>query len=429
MAGIRNIRTFWPPEFFIIKRTLSQVISYKTHSDHTKAECIFNYFHSTVAAKTGVFLVNHTMFLVLPFLLSCSVSISAMEKANWQQEQPTTQSKIEDISLQTYKLEYKLLVFNGHEDGINALVCSPTGKTFLTGSNDWTASVWDVTSGKRILRITTDTGSINCVGYGSQGTTIITGSHDRTARLWDSITGDLLMEFKGEHTGSIQSLSVSKDELTLLTSSEDKTICMWNMKTGKLIRRLQGHTYSVSSTAFSPIGGIILTGSWDGTACLWDTQTGILLKQKKQDGLVNSVAFRPDGKMILIVTDDKTYVWDVLLEELLMTLQDHSNPIRRTVMFAGAFSPDGAVIVIGTSEGTIQLWDSHTEKKFLTIKIHEKSINSVAFSPDGTTIITGSADKTASCLYIPGLQKLSSKIKSDCLEQNRHISSFSPLVN
>src|SRR5262245_50205350 len=59
-----------------------------------------------------------------------------------------------------------------------------------------------------------------------------------------------------------------------------------------------------------------------------------------------------------------------------------------------AFSPDGAVLVAGETDGTLRLWDTQTNKLRRALQGHTDWIWDVAFAPDGKTFATGSADRT-----------------------------------
>lgn len=58
------------------------------------------------------------------------------------------------------------------------------------------------------------------------------------------------------------------------------------------------------------------------------------------------------------------------------------------------FSPDGEVLVSGSYDATIRLWDTATGEQLHTFEGHTYSITSVAVSPDGATIASGSFDGT-----------------------------------
>jgi WD40 repeat protein len=84
---------------------------------------------------------------------------------------------------------------------------------------------------------------------------------------------------------------------------------LWETSSGKQMGVLRGHLGQVSSVAFSPDGKLVLTGSWDKTAQLWETgsgkQIGIL---EGHSGRVTSVAFSPDARLA-ITCDEHGWVF------------------------------------------------------------------------------------------------------------------------
>ena len=61
---------------------------------------------------------------------------------------------------------------------------------------------------------------------------------------------------------------------------------------------------------------------------------------------------------------------------------------------AVSFSPDGAILVSGSTDGTVKLWDVATGTNIATLRGHRNSVESVSFSPDGTILASGSFDDT-----------------------------------
>ena len=74
----------------------------------------------------------------------------------------------------------------------------------------------------------------------------------------------------------------------------------------------------------------------------------------------------------------QTY-WSAVLQ----TLEGHSSSVDSV-----AFSPDGKQVVSGSSDNTVQLWDTITGAALQTLKGHSSSISSVAFSPDSNLLPT-----------------------------------------
>jgi WD40 repeat protein len=62
---------------------------------------------------------------------------------------------------------------------------------------------------------------------------------------------------------------------------------------------------------------------------------------------------------------------------------------------AVAFSPDGRLIVSGSYDKTVRVWDAATGAERRVLQGHSDYVNAVAFSLDGRLIVSGSADNTA----------------------------------
>ena len=62
-------------------------------------------------------------------------------------------------------------------------------------------------------------------------------------------------------------------------------------------------------------------------------------------------------------------------------------------VFALAFSPDERLIVSGSEDQTVRVWNIKSKNELRRFH-HEGWVNSVAFSPDRTHIVSGSDDKS-----------------------------------
>jgi WD40 repeat protein len=58
------------------------------------------------------------------------------------------------------------------------------------------------------------------------------------------------------------------------------------------------------------------------------------------------------------------------------------------------FSHNGRILVSGSADATIKLWDLHGGKVAATLAGHTRDVNSIALSQDGEMIISGSGDGT-----------------------------------
>ncbi|KAH0555986.1 hypothetical protein GP486_006074 [Trichoglossum hirsutum] len=157
------------------------------------------------------------------------------------------------------------------------------------------------------------------------------------------------------------------------------------------MHKLEGHSDSVRTVAYSPDGRLVASGSCDGTIRLWDDITGLAVRSLEgHSGWVESVAFSPDGRLVASGSADRTIrLWDTTTGATVRRLEGHSDWV-----WAVAFSPDGRLVASGSSDGTIRLWDTTTGYTLRTLECYSDRIQAMAFSPDGRLVASGLVDGT-----------------------------------
>ena len=224
---------------------------------------------------------------------------------------------------------------------IGQMAVSPNGTLLAASTRDPTPKVWDVVTGREVLKLWGHTGNVFGIAFSPDGKHLATGSpEDNTAKVWDVATGEVLITLTG-HEDGVFSVAFSPDGTRLATTSWDRTAKIWDLATGQVVFTLTGHTDDVNDVAFDPNGNYIATASRDGTARLWDPATG----------------------------------------QELFTLRGHTSTVS-----ALNISPDGTRLATASTDGTVKLWETATGKEVVTLPGNP----TVAFSPDGTRLATGS---------------------------------------
>lgn len=74
----------------------------------------------------------------------------------------------------------------GHSQYIFSLAISPDGQTLVSGGEDETIKIWQVSTGKELRTLTGHSEAVYCLAISPDGKTLVSGSADRTIKIWRS---------------------------------------------------------------------------------------------------------------------------------------------------------------------------------------------------------------------------------------------------
>jgi WD40 repeat protein/DNA-binding SARP family transcriptional activator len=123
----------------------------------------------------------------------------------------------------------------------------------------------------------------------------------------------------------------------------------------------------------------------------------ILHTLRGHQGVVWAVAFSPDGARLATSSFDFTVkVWDTESGEALLTLAN-PNGLPNGIGAAVAFSRDGKRLATGGPMAEAKVWDAATGQALFTLRQEGQAtftdtVISLAFSPDGSRLVTGQVD-------------------------------------
>jgi WD40 repeat protein len=130
---------------------------------------------------------------------------------------------------------------------------------------------------------------------------------------------------------------------------------------------------------------------------------------------IQSVAFTPDGRLLVSASDDKVIrVWDWQKGKTVRTMRGQSGPGPAGKIHAMAISPDGRLLAAaGWSDaanatvpccGDIRLYDFASGEIVALLRGHKSVVNVLNFSPDGSKLVSGSGlgDLSAIVWDVPG---------------------------
>jgi WD40 repeat protein/DNA-directed RNA polymerase specialized sigma24 family protein len=158
----------------------------------------------------------------------------------------------------------------------------------------------------------------------------------------------------------------------------------------RLLHTLTGHEGWVNSVAFSPDGHILVSGGTDGQVRIWSVQEGELLDiLSSSTRSVIDLSISPDGSILAAGASDGTvYLWRHLSGQLMGVLDGHPGVVRGL-----AFSPDGHTLAVAALR-TVWLWNLETRTVTQRIPYPGSYVFRVAFSPDGELLAAAPSDSS-----------------------------------
>lgn len=213
-----------------------------------------------------------------------------------------------------------LSTMTGHLDIIYDAVFSKDGKLLITGSQDSTARVWDVLSGRQLD--STKLEDWVTAAHFNQDATKGLLSTDKEVRVWDWRRHSFSVQFTLPSDYSLLSADFSSDDRFIITTANTSGfVRIYDARTGRGLFELHGDTPFSSGIemrsdnlmecyAINPNRTLIATGRGDGLIQVWDFHTGKLLYDLKgHTDLVHAVTFSPDSRFILSLSKDNTSKW------------------------------------------------------------------------------------------------------------------------
>jgi RNA polymerase sigma factor (sigma-70 family) len=298
----------------------------------------------------------------------------------------------------------------GHEDRVHGVAYSPDGKLLATASDDGTARIWELATGKTLVTLRGHDGPIYRVAFSPDGKCVATvGYNDRTVCVWEVESGRDLQRLA--HNDPVRAVLFTPDGKTLITGGgvhvpEDggesrPELRQWDPATGNERPAFTGGPkMGIQNLTLSKDGKLLVTATgntftvweWDGK----DKLTERFSDRAEESGFVYGMALSPDDKTLAITWDAKVYLYDVATGKQRATLEDSYVGCWGPL----AYSPDGksvaAVIIMQDEEDgwiverrtLLRTWDADTGKVRDTSMV-PGSIVAMAFSPDGRTLAVG----------------------------------------
>ncbi len=286
--------------------------------------------------------------------------------------------------------EWLLGRFEGHDDEVTSVTVTPDGEFAISGSEDMTLRVWDLTTTRCLHIFDEHWLSVTSVAVAPDGRFVVSGSEDRSLRLWDYKRAKCVRSYEG-HEESVTTVAVTAYGRHIVSGSEDSTVRLWNPATKECFQIFKGHKKGITAVSVTPKKRFVISASKDRSLRLWDPATASCLRTfEGHQKSVTTVKVASDGRFAISGSKDSTLrMWDIASGKCLQIFRGHENWVTSVVI-----TPDTRFSISASKDKTLRLWDNVTGKCLWIFKGHKQGVNSIAMTQDGRFIISGSDDNT-----------------------------------
>lgn len=216
---------------------------------------------------------------------------------------------------------------------------------------------------------------------------------------------DHVLSLEGHEKG-VSSVRFSPDGTRLASASADKTVRIWRVADGACLATLVGHEKGCSECAWSACGRYVVSASDDKNVHLWCVDPDAARGADDENDATNAPASSETSAPIGDGDGEKKSGGvPGVFGECLRVFSGHTAHV-----FSLDLSPAGNVLVTGSVDETVRLWDVRRGTCMNVLPAHSDPVTSVRFSPDGTVVCSGSYD---------GLVRLWSVATGACLRTIR----------
>jgi WD40 repeat protein/uncharacterized caspase-like protein len=209
----------------------------------------------------------------------------------------------------------------------------------------------------------------------------------------------------GGHVGAVNAIEFTISGKFLVSAGDDKVARVWSWRDGRIMLTVRGQSGSgsegkISALAISPDDRWLAVGGWFdaddaaepccGDIRLYEISSGKLIAVLRgHANSVNALAFSPDGRLLLSGSSDKTAViWDIAANSQLHVLKGR----HARYVSAVAFSSGGSIAVTAAADGLIQFWRVSDGHPIGAAFGHATGVTALATSAEAGLIASGSAE-------------------------------------
>jgi len=318
-----------------------------------------------------------------------------------------------DHSLRLWRVANGGLIakLEGHSDKVRSVAISPQDGTIASGSWDHSIRLWDGVTGRFIKTLANQDTRVASLSFSPDGGYLVSGvsSAPTYCHVWSYPSGKEIVTYK-EHDNIVLATAVSPDGRWVATGGGDnQEIHLWSLRDGTVKQRLRGVGASTWVVGFSSDGTEM---GWGKT---W-TQSSPTNRGPLEYRLRLPSSDRPLGapkeikrNQNYLRAQDKWQDWSLQhrkggnygYNDAILDIQNQNRTVASIERDSTdgydhrsyTFTPNGQTIISGGSNGVLTAYQ-RDDSKIGDYVGHTGDVWAVAVSADGRLLVSGSHDQT-----------------------------------
>ncbi|GLV36077.1 uncharacterized protein CBL_01841 [Carabus blaptoides fortunei] len=225
---------------------------------------------------------------------------------------------------------------------------------------------------------------------------LYSAGRDGIIRVW---THESYLQNMEHHTDWVNDIVLCCGGRNLISASSDTTVKVWNAHKGFCMSTLRTHKDYVKALAYAKDREQVASAGLDKCIFLWDVNTLTALTASNNTVTTSSLngnkesiyslTMNPSGSVIVSGSTEKVLrIWDPRTCAKLIKLKGHTDNVKALVV-----SRDGSQCLSGSSDGTIKLWSIGQQRCVQTIRVHTEAVWALLATDTFSHVISGGRDR------------------------------------
>ena len=276
-----------------------------------------------------------------------------------------------------------------HEGPVTCCRFTPDGLFLISGSNDSTLKVFNISTRKQCGEFTDHQSPVTCLVVLPEGRMVVSGSQDRTLIVWDIDKLKSIKTLSGHDRGVLCNC-LSVDGRWLASGDTAGKLVLWNMQTFEQLRSFYAHDDAVLCCAFNLNCDLLATGAADASASIWqlnDSSPPVELVGHTDE--VAGCEFVSENLLVTVNADQSIRTWDIKTGSAVAGARGQNGPITCLSMHS-----DAIIAYTGATNGSVVAWFVPDLGDVATTRGHGAAVTGVVANSRGF-LATSSLDGTA----------------------------------